>query len=114
MSINTPDVASINRAINHVLMFSQEYRPDFPGWLQENIHIYLEFERRALQVAKRREHYSARTIVEVMRHDTAIGQLTGDFKINGNYVPDMARLFSQLNPLYECLFEFRREQRLAA
>lgn len=107
----------VSVAIGHTRLFPQEFRPDFPEWLQENSHIYVEFERRALQVAVHRRHYSARTIIEVLRHDSAIKQLSGDFKINGNYVPDMAYLFAQLNPQHCDLFEYRRDaraERLAA
>lgn len=100
-----------NALVGHAMRTPQAFRPDFPEWMQQNAHIYVEFERRALQVAQHRIHYSARTIVEVMRHDSAIGQLTGEFKINGNYVPDMATLFAQLNPQYGDLFEFRRDAR---
>lgn len=86
------------------------FKPDFIAWLADNLHIYQEFEKRALQVAQHRKHYSARTIVEVMRHDSAIGQLDGGFKINDRHTPDMARLFAMLNPMQAGLFEFRREK----
>lgn len=91
-----------------------DFRIDFSSWLALNPHIYREFERRSLQVARRRSHYSARTIVEVMRHDTAIGELSGDFKINGNFVPCMARLFALRWPAYAGLFEFRAPRGVAA
>lgn len=84
------------------------FRPDFAGWLAENWHIYQEFERRALQVARFRKHYSARTIVEVMRHDSLISERDGEFKINGNYVPDMAALAMAMNAGLFGFFETRR------
>lgn len=89
------------------------FRPDFYSWLEENIHIYEEFKRRALQVAKYRKHYSARTLIETMRHDTAIRELRGYFKLNNNYTPCQARLFSLMHPEFKELFEFR-EQKVAA
>lgn len=100
-------------AIDYVIAFPDQFRPDFYEWLRDNGHVYAEFERRALQVARHRKHYSARTIIEVMRHETAIGQLRGDFKINDHATPDLARLFAGLHPNYAGLFSFRRE-RMAA
>jgi hypothetical protein len=99
------------RAIDHATLFQGDYRDDFIPWLQENAHVFIEFQRRALQVSRFRDHYSARTIVEVMRHESTIGQLSGDYKINDHATPDMARLFVGLNPDHADLFEFRREKR---
>lgn len=89
------------------------FRPDFYNWLKDNIHIYEEFEKRALRVAQFRKHYSARTIIETMRHDTAIRELKGNWKLNNNYTPCQARLFSLMHTEHKELFEFR-EQKAAA
>lgn len=89
------------------------FRPDFIDWLQENPHVFAEVERRSLEVAKRRRHYSMRTIFEVIRHDTAIGQLAGEWKINNNAAPDCARLFSLMHPEHAGLFEFREHKAAA-
>lgn len=98
----------VDGLLSQVHANSGDFREDFHLWLQHNAHVFFEFERRSLVVAERRAHYSARTIAEVMRHDSAIGELVGDFKINGNFVPCMARLFSIRHPRYSALFEFRR------
>jgi len=90
-----------------------KFRPDFKAWLSENPHVFAEFERRALQVAARRDHYSARTIMEVIRHDTVIGELSGSWKINNNAAPDCARLFALLHPQHAGLFEFREHKAAA-
>jgi hypothetical protein len=90
-----------------------KYRPDFPGWLFENSHVYREFERRALRIAQVRQHYSARTILESIRHDSLIGEVNGEWKVNNNQIPDCARLFAQLNPLHADLFEFREHKAAA-
>lgn len=86
---------------------SSVFRPGFVEWLEENEHVYREFERRALQVAGFRDHYGARTIIEVMRHETAIRQLGDEYKLNDHMTPDLARLFSMCNPNHASLFEFR-------
>ena len=106
----THQTESHNRAetvLNVVYSNAREFRDDFYSWMQENVHVYEEFERRALAVARFRDHYSARTIAEVMRHDTAIRELGEEYKLNGNYVPHMARLFAMLNSAHAGLFSFR-------
>lgn len=93
---------------------SSAFRSDFLPWLHDNLAIYDEFERLALNMARVRQHYGARSIVEKMRYDMAIREAGGDFKINGNFVPCMARLFALRNPSHAGLFEFREQQRKAA
>lgn len=91
----------------------EQFRRDFIPWMRENGYVFSEFERRALQVARRRDHYSARTIMEVIRHDTVIGELTGPWKINNVVIPDCARLFALLHPQHAGLFEFREHKAAA-
>jgi hypothetical protein len=80
----------------------------FGGWLLENWKIYLEFERQAHHViASGRKHYSARTIVEYIRHQTLLAEAGGAFKINNNTVADLARLFAIRYPNYKNIFEYR-------
>lgn len=93
---------------------SSAFRADFLPWLEENRHLYREFERLALQVARRQSHFGARCIVEKMRFEQAIREVGGDFKINGNFVPCMARLFALCNPNHADLFEFREQHKRAA
>lgn len=83
------------------------FRPEFYNWLKFNTHVYEEFERRALHVAKFRKHYSARTILETIRHDTAIAELNGEWKLNNNFTPCLARLFALSHPDHKELFEYR-------
>lgn len=84
------------------------YRDDFGRWLFENWHVYEAFEREALKVrATGREHYSARTIGEYLRHHTLVAQREGEFKINDHVWPDLARLFMQMNQSLRGFFETR-------
>jgi hypothetical protein len=62
-------------------------------WINENKHIYDEFEKRALEMTKYRERYSARTIVEVLRWNSDLRQGCPLFKISNNMIPGMARLW---------------------
>ena len=75
-----------------------------------NFEIWKAFEAEATHIWQRgRAHYSARTIAEYLRHETAIREAGEVFKINNNEFPCMARLFVMLNP-DKPLFEFRGEK----
>ena len=97
-SIEPLDVARRNAGL---------FRSVFLPWLEENLHVFREFERRALQVARFRNHYSGYTILEVMRHDSAIGELNGEFKLNNSHCADLCRLFALCNRNQAGLFEYR-------
>ena len=87
---------------------SSQFRADFSEWLELNWHIWRAFVDQADRVWNRgRRHYSARTIVEVLRHESALSEFGGEFKLNGNYVPDLARLYVQRYPERAGLFETR-------
>lgn len=78
-----------------------DFLPSFWYWLEENMVIYLAFDAAALRVFRSgRRHYSARRIAEWLCHDCSVREAGIDYKINGDYVPDMARLFLRLHP--EC------------
>jgi hypothetical protein len=73
---------------------SDTYPAGFWRWLAENEHIYDAFKIEAIRMALTgRERYSARTIVELLRWQSDLKDSDVTFKINGNYVPGMARLF---------------------
>lgn len=85
-----------------------KYRDDFADWLLENQHIWQAFALKADAIWNRgRRHYSARTIVEVLRHESNLAEVGGEWKINGNYVPDLARLYMDTFPDRAGLFEVR-------
>ncbi len=90
-------------------MHADQFTPEFLAYLAENLHVYEAFEREALAIWRHGyTHYSARTIVEVLRHHSAIRQTDGPWKINDHQTPGYARLFALLNPAYAGLFEFRK------
>lgn len=96
-----------------VFLHPQEFQKNFNVWLADNTHIYADFERRALQVAKKRDHYSGYTLFEVMRHESVIREVGGEFKINNTYCADCCRLFMLTHPALAGFFQLR-ERRLAA
>jgi hypothetical protein len=77
----------------------EDYPIGFFHWLNDpqNLLIYYKFSQEAHRMAKRRERYSARTIVEVIRWNTDLQDSTTEFKINNNYTPGMARLWMREN-----------------
>lgn len=87
----------------------KHFRNDFMSWLSENWHVWQAFEVHADAVwARGRRHYSARTIYEVLRHESALREHGGgEWKLNNNAVPDLARLYGLMWPERVDLFEKR-------
>jgi hypothetical protein len=87
----------------------KQFSIDFEDWLFENIHIWYAFEKEAQNIrARGREHYSSRTIVEFLRHHSAISEKGGMWKINDHSVPYLGRLFVLVHPEAKNFFEFRK------
>ncbi len=102
-----PDLrAETRQAVELVKAQPTLFRPEFDAWLAANWLLWRRFEAEALKIARRRQHWSARTIIEYLRHETGLRE-DGEFKVNNNAAPDCARLFAMLYPMYAKLFEFR-------
>jgi len=85
-----------------------KFRNDFASWLAANPAIWDRFCAEADKVWSRgHRHWSARTIIEYLRHETALAEVGGEFKVNNNYAPDMARLYADTFPDRAGLFETR-------
>ena len=86
-----------------------QFSDEFEDWIKDNLHIWKAFEKEALLVlAKGREHYSARTIIEFLRHHSAVSEVGGMWKINDHSVPYLGRLFVLVHPEEKNFFEFRK------
>lgn len=84
------------------------FRTGFAAWLEDNLHVWTAFEREATKVMRRgRTHYSARTIIEVLRHESALADHGIEYKLNNNTAPDLARLWCLARPADASLFELR-------
>lgn len=96
-------------ALAFVQRWPFKFRPEFGAWLEANWPIWFAFEREATRMWNRgRKHYAARTIIEWLRHETALQENPpAEFKINGNYVPDLARLWLCHYPERDGFFEIR-------
>lgn len=90
-------------------MHASAFTREFLAYLADNLHVYTAFEREALRVVARgRQHYSARTIIEVLRHESLLAEAgPGAYKLNDWHTPYLARLFALMNPAHVHLFEFR-------
>lgn len=101
--------SSLEKARASVLMHDKKFRNDFYLWLCANHHVFEYFERCALQVRDNGfKHYSARTIVEVMRHRSNVREISAEpWKLNDHRTPDMARLYMLLHPEHNGMFELR-------
>ena len=61
------------------------------------------------------KHYSARTIVHVLRHHSAVAEVDGEgWKINDHHSPYFARLFDLVHPEHVGLWEFRETKKAGA
>lgn len=98
---------------NHMLMLIWKHCQDMPEkfheWLVDNHHVYYAFVKEAFKVKGAGfKHYSARTIIHVLRHHSAISETGGEWKINNNYSPYLARLVMREYPEFEGFFDLRR------
>lgn len=88
----------------------RHFRADFMSWLSENYEVWIAFEREANTIWERgRRHYSARTIGEYLRHESALreGPNEHEFKLSDWWWPDLARLYMLTHPDKEGFFETR-------
>lgn len=88
---------------------SEKFPDDFLEWLPENVHIFNDFCEEALKVIRRGyTHYSARTILEFLRHHSMTKEKSDSgYKINNVHTPYLARLFDLVYPHHAGLWEYR-------
>lgn len=102
-------VAPDDRAIRLVAFYADQFPSDFLEYFHGNQHVYRAFKAEALRVVRKGfQHYSARTIIEVLRHNSALNEAGGAWKLNNDRTPFLARLFALDMPEHRDLFEFRR------
>jgi hypothetical protein len=94
---------------NHILKAHQDQFPaEFLLWFPDNQHIWVAFVSEASKVINAGfKHYSARTIIHVLRHHSALIERGSEWKINNNISPYLARLFALCYPQHKDLFEYR-------
>jgi len=104
---------TIELARAQVLLHPHLFRKDFYQHITDNFHVFQAFEREANNAWDRgRRHYSGRTIIEYLRHESNLREHGDGLKLNDWYTPDYCRLYVTLHPERN-LFEFRGERRAA-
>jgi hypothetical protein len=93
-----------------LIPFEPYFKPGFLDWMAANEPIYRQFEAQALDlIGAGWGHFSARTIVEEIRHYTRHRESGRcSFKINDHLSPDLARAFVVRHPQHALLWEYRR------
>lgn len=93
------------------ILRASAFRCDVYQWLLDprNVEVWRMFEHEANRVwrNKANKHYSARTIVEYLRHHSAANDGGTDFRINDHHAPVLARLWTFLYPERAGFFELR-------
>lgn len=103
-----PRLADPMEAADLVLANASLFRDDFGPWLMANWAIWLAFERRANRLwASGVKHAGARMIWEVLRYFSVLRERESDYKVNGNFCPDCARLYLLVHPERKGFFETR-------
>ena len=89
----------------------QDIQDEWLRYHEQNPHVYAMFEKFALQVAERVDHYSAKAIVERLRWHYRF-EVVGDweFKITNTHTTPMARHFINRNPHLEGFFSFKTHE----
>ena len=103
-----------------ILVLAQRHKnmlpDDFLAWLPRNLHVWDAFASEALTIhGMGRKSYSGRTIVEFLRHHTAIRQnpSAGDiYKINDHHAPYLCRLFELAYPQAIGFFQKRKSKKV--
>ena len=91
-------------ALDHANLFTNEFLEVLP----DNLHVYRAFVAEVEKVVSRGfKHYSARTIVHVLRHHSALEQNGSPWKLNDHLSPYLARLCELERPEFAGLFEYR-------
>lgn len=78
--------------------------------LMDNVKIFNRFLFEAHAVADKREHYSARTIVEVLRHNSLAHDNHEKYKISNDITPIMAYASMQMFPSLNGFFKTRAKR----
>lgn len=99
--------AARRQHVLYIVARSDAFREDFYEYLDANWQVWLRFQQEADKIrARGRSRYSARTIGEVLRHESALSDDSG-WKLNDHIWPDMARLYLAVTPEARGFFELR-------
>lgn len=108
-SFQTETARELSAILDLIKTYPLSFRDDFLPWIEGNFFIWKRFEREANKVwDSGRKHYSARTLIEYIRHETSMSEGPNHkYKINNSFVPDIGRLYGMVYPQRERFFECR-------
>ena len=88
---------------------SDLFTREFLDWLPTNLPIFEAFSNEAVKVIDSGfTHYSARTILHVIRHHSALSERSDSgWKVNNNHSPYLGRLFELVHPRHTGIFAHR-------
>lgn len=83
---------------------------EFAEWFMANLHVWRAFCAEAFKVrARGHKRYSARTIIHVLRHHSAVSECSdAGWKINNDHSPYLARMFDLRYPSMAGMWEYRQ------
>jgi len=82
-----------------------QFREGFQPYFITNFHLWSGFVERALQMVRTgRAHYSAKTIIQVLRFHSDLYEADSEFKVNDKWAADFGRLFMLRYPLHKGFF----------
>lgn len=94
--------------VNIVLLNPDKFTEGFLIWLRSNTHIWEAFAEQAKLIRMRGyKRWGAKTIIEFLRHCSAIKENNSVWKINNDSTAYLARLFDLCYPNLAGLFEYR-------
>ena len=100
-------------AIDVMRQHAEQFPADFMEWLPDNSAVWQGFCGEAVAIHQRGfKHYSARTIIEVLRHHSSLRDASEPWKLNDHYTPYLARLFDLTHPERRGLWEYRETKRV--
>ncbi|MGL6123873.1 MAG: hypothetical protein ACRC1W_12855 [Shewanella sp.] len=86
----------------------QHFSGEFLQWIQDNVHVFHAFAEQVFLVRNKGfKHYSSKTIIEVLRHHSALSDSGVVYKLNNNVTPYLPRLFDLMHPKCAGMFEYR-------
>jgi hypothetical protein len=109
LACKSPNQKGLKMIEDIVFENKELFSDEFLCWIPENHHIWMAFEQEAYRVINAGfKHYSARVIIEVLRHHSNLTEKSDSgWKINNNIIPYIGRLFALVNPQHAKLFSFR-------
>ena len=104
----------MNPIVKVMMENKEQFTTEFMDWLPSNLHVWDAFVEEAMKIRRRGyKHYSARTIVHVLRHHSAISENGSEWKINNNHSPYLARLFDLMIPGFAGMWEYRETKKVS-